>query len=372
MKKLLVLLMSLLITCGCVGGLVGCSCDETYEIAVVTDVGALNDGGFNQGTWEGAEKYAKDNNLKAKYYQPANGANATDDDRIAAMTKAINNGAKVVVLPGFLQESALKKVAKANPDVKFIFIDGFPVNDDEGNLLKNVAAISYKEQESGYFAGYAAVMDGYRSLGFTGGGSGTNPAVNRYGYGFVLGAEKAATELNLADGSISMKYSYQYGANFSASSELQTQISGWYNGGTEIVFACGGSMVNSVKAAAEANSGAKIIGVDTDQSGLTPNIVMSAGKGLAASVELALKQFYNNEWDEKLGGQLQQFGAKEDATMLYFGGDRVKAETKTKYEALFTAVKNGTEPINLGDANLNDFSNGIPTTGLTKLTVDFV
>ena len=171
----LVMMLSAISLVACTGGDQGGS--NTYEIAVVTDVGQLMDKGFNQGTWEGAEGYAKANNKTVKYYQPANGSDATDNDRIAAMRQAITNGAKIIVAPGFLQATAMTTVAKENPDVKFVFIDGWTLTDDAGNALPNVTAVVYKEQESGYLAGYAAVMDGYRKLGYTGGGGGTNPAV---------------------------------------------------------------------------------------------------------------------------------------------------------------------------------------------------
>ena len=94
------------------------------------------------------------------------------------MKQAIENGAKIIVAPGFLQAKAMETVAKENPDVKFAFVDGWALG------LPNVTAIVYKEQEAGYFAGYAAVMEGYTKLGYTGGGGGANPACNRFGYGF--------------------------------------------------------------------------------------------------------------------------------------------------------------------------------------------
>lgn len=84
------------------------SCGKKYEIAVVTDVGQLMDKGFNQGTYEGAKAYAEANKVSYKYYQPANGSDATDDDRVAAMKQAINNGAKVIVAPGYLQAAAMR------------------------------------------------------------------------------------------------------------------------------------------------------------------------------------------------------------------------------------------------------------------------
>ena len=100
------------------------SADGTYEVAFVTDVGQLQDGSFNEGTWNGVKLYAANNGLTYKYYQPANGNEATDDDRVNAMQAAVDAGAKVVVCAGFLQEAALRTAAINNPDVHFVFIDG--------------------------------------------------------------------------------------------------------------------------------------------------------------------------------------------------------------------------------------------------------
>ena len=116
-------------------------------------------------------------------------------------------------------------------------------------MLTNVAGVAFQEQQAGYLAGYAAVKDGFTKLGFSGGGGGTNPACCRFGYGYVQGANAAALEKGIT---VDMNYSWQYGSNFSASTDLQTMINGWYVNGTEIVFACGGSMFQSIVAAASA------------------------------------------------------------------------------------------------------------------------
>lgn len=214
--------------------------DGKYEIAFITDVGQLKDKSFNQGTYDGVKLYAANNKLSYKYYQPANKDQATDDDRYEAMKAAVENGAKVVVCAGFMQEGALRMAAKEFSDVSFVFVDGYPITEEAGvdgsPVLKNVAGIAFKEEQCGYLAGYAVVKEGFTKLGFTGGGGGTNPACCRYGYGFVQGADAAAKELGVK---VDMNYSWQYGASFSASPELQTMVSGWYEAGTEVVFACG-------------------------------------------------------------------------------------------------------------------------------------
>ena len=156
------------------------SSDGKYQVAFVTDVGDLKDKSFNQGTYDGVKLYANANSKSYKYYKPANGDKATDDDRYDAMKAAVDNGAEVVVAAGFLQGAALEKAAKEFTDTKFVFIDGSPVDG-----VTNLAAISFREEQCGYLAGYAAVMEGYTKLGFCGGGGGTNDACCRYGYGYV-------------------------------------------------------------------------------------------------------------------------------------------------------------------------------------------
>ena len=310
---------------------------STAEVAVVTDVGQLMDKGFNQGTYEGAVKYAEDHKLTHNYYQPANGADATDNDRIDAMKQAIEN-----------------------PDVRFAFVDGWALG------LPNVTAIVYKEQEAGYFAGYAAVMEGYTKLGYTGGGGGANPACNRFGYGFVQGASAAAKEKGIT---VEIKYSYKYGSTFSASTELQTQIAGWYASGTEVVFACGGSMFQSVLSAASEYENAKIIGVDVDQSAESSKVITSAVKGLSSSVERILGQFYDGKWDSELADKAQNLGAAEGATGLPEDTWSMKNFTVEQYKSLFKKVADGEivpDSKTPDDANNADWLKGIP-----NVTIDF-
>ena len=315
------------------------SADSKYQVAFVTDVGQLKDKSFNQGTFDGVKLYAAANGLSYKYYQPANGSEATDDDRYDAMKAAVEGGADVVVCAGYLQEAALKKAAIENPETPFVFIDGYPLTDDAGNTLSNVAGIAFKEEQAGYLAGYAAVMDGFTKLGFSGGGGGTNPACCRFGYGYVQGANHAAEELGIT---VDMNYSWQYGSTFSASTDLQTMINGWYVNGTEIVFACGGSMFQSIVAAASAND-KFVIGVDVDQSGESEYVVTSAMKGLADAVQWAVAKVYDGTFDT-IGGQQTSLGVADNAVELPTGADSWRFETFTveKYESLYQQMVDGT------------------------------
>ena len=370
MKKILAMLlaMAMAFSLAACGGKKGAddipdtmtSKDGKYEVAFVTDVGQLKDKSFNQGTWDGVKLYASENGKSYKYYQPANGNEATDDDRYDAMKAAVDNGAKVVVCAGFLQEVALTKAAVDFPDATFIFIDGYALKDESGNALTNVAGISFQEEQSGYFAGYAAVMEGYTKLGFSGGGGGTNDACCRFGYGFVQGANAAAAELNVQ---VDMKFSWEYGASFSDSPELQTMISGWYGAGTEVVFACGGSMFQSITAAASANDG-KVIGVDVDQSSQSDTVITSAMKGLSDAVQWAVAKVYDDSFAE-IGGESTSLGVKENAVALPIDTWSLANYTVDDYKELYQKVLDGTLVVD------NDYSK-MEGAEYSNLTLDII
>ena len=328
--------------------------DGKYEVAFVTDVGQLKDKSFNQGTFDGVKLYAANNGLSYKYYQPANGDQATDDDRYDAMKAAVDGGAKVIVCAGFMQGTALEKAAKEFTDTKFVFIDGWSLG------LDNVAGIAFNEEQCGYFAGYAVVKEGYEKLGFTGGGGGTNDACCRYGYGFVQGADAAAQELGQ-----NIDINYFYGGQFYGDANITSRMEGWYSNGTEIVFACGGSMFQSVVAAASAEDG-KVVGVDVDQSSESETVVTSAMKGLSDAAEWAIAKVYDGTWDE-IGNAATSLGVAENAVGLPTATWSMENFSVADYEDLFQKVLNGDITID-NNSEMADPS----TAGLSNVSVNYI
>lgn len=327
----------------------------SYDIGFVTDIGQLKDKSFNQGTWEGIKRYAHENGKSYKYYQPA--GNSTDDDRYNAMAAAANAGAKIIVCAGFMQYAALVRAAAEFPEVKFVFVDGWV---DTG--MKNITAIIFQEEQAGYLAGYGAVKDGYTKLGFSGGGGGTNPACQRFGYGYIQGASDAAKEMGI---NVSMKYSWLHGQTFSASTELQGMLEGWYTTGTEVVFACGGSMCTSAFAAASANNG-KVIGVDVDQAADSPTVITSALKGLREGTMIALAKFFDGKWDD-IADKNVNLGALDDAIGLPTVESSWGFETWTvaEYNELYAKLKSGDIVV---DANVDKHE----SKSFENLTLDFI
>ena len=332
MKKItLILLAALVLFASCTGR-------ETFELALVTDLGTIDDKSFNQGSWEGLVMYAREHNISHKYYQPAE---QSDDAYLTGIDLAVRGGAKVVVTPGFLFETSIFIAQDRYPDVHFVLVDGVPNNGDWGNgpifrTGPNAVGVLYAEDQAGFLAGYAAVKDGNRRLGFIGGMA--VPAVVRFGYGFVQGAEYAATELGFEPGSITVNYHYT--GHFNASPEVQTLAASWFNAGVEVIFACGGAVGNSVMAAAEP-AGAKVIGVDIDQSGESPSVITSAMKGLQASVYSSISYLYQGRFP---GGQTLVFDAANDGVGLPMETSRFDTFSRADYDAIFQRLVSGAVP----------------------------
>lgn len=303
-----------------------------YELALITDVGTIDDRSFNQGSWEGLKKYAEENKKTLKYYQPKE---KTTDAYIDAIDLAVAAGAKVIVTPGFLFEPAIYKAQDIHTNTMFILLDGSPQDGTytDFRIEKNVYSVFYAEEESGFLAGYAAVKDGYRKLGFMGGIA--VPAVIRFGYGFIQGADAAAEELGLKKGEVSIRYTYV--GNFNATPENQTLASSWYRNGVQIIFACGGGVGNSVMAAAEQNNG-YVIGVDVDQGSESKTVVTSAVKMLGNSVYQAVDSFYKGKFP---GGVIATLDAKVDGIGLPDDFSRFKNFVKEDYDKEYKKLVDG-------------------------------
>ena len=326
------------------------------DVAFVTDVGNIDDQSFNQYTWQGVQDFCSANSLNANYYRPTEDSDAA---RLEQMDNAVNDGAKAIVVAGYLFGSSIAEAQAKYPDIQFLALDVSTSDLGDKAPTANTALITYKEEQAGYLAGYAAVTDGYKELGFLGGMA--VPAVIRYGYGFVQGADAAAKELGVTD--INIKYWYSGG--FAATDEVKNKMDGWYSEGTEVVFACGGPVCVSCAAAAQANGG-KMIGVDVDQSGQFDTVITSATKGLAESVNTALTDALNNGWKftDAYAGKQTVLGAAENCVGLPMSTSKFTKFTQEQYDAMYAAIVDGSLVIDDSfDADVHP--------AVTNVTVDY-
>ncbi|MBN2948616.1 MAG: BMP family ABC transporter substrate-binding protein [Blautia sp.] len=319
-------IMAILLAAAITGSLAGCgstqdknaadASEQKMKVAMVTDSGDITDQSFNQMTYEACKAWGKENDIEFNYYKPQSDS---DEARTASVDQAVADGANVIVLSGYVFAPTVIDESDLYPEVKFLALDvsagdicekgigeGYDYNPDHYNVTDyynedNVYCCTYQEELSGFMAGYAAVMLGYRHLGFLGGMS--VPAVNRYGYGYVQGADAAAKELGITD---EVQVEYVCGGQFYGDADITAYMDTWYGSkGVEVVFACGGGIYTSAAEAA-VKTGGKVIGVDLDQSvtineykdGLT---VTSAMKGLQVTIDNVLDAILNDEWDEYVG-----------------------------------------------------------------------
>ena len=337
--------------------------EKIVRVALTCDTGTIDVESFNQACWTAVSAYMGDD---CQYYIPE--ADASDEDRETMIRQAVNDGADVIVCVGYLYGASLAWAADQYPDVKFIALDvakgdlleagvakageSYDYNPDNWDLEKyvdmsNVYCAIYQEELCGYMAGYAAVKLGYKNLGFLGGMA--VPAVIRYGYGFVQGANDAAVELGIA---ADVSCEYVYGGKFSGDADITAYMDNWYaTKGVEVVFACGGGIYTSAAEAA-AKVGGKMIGVDSDQSpiinqdadGMT---VTSAMKGLAATVKTLLTDTVAGNFDLH-AGKVENLGlvSGDDLTLNYVGLPVETTEwndtfTVDDYTALVKAMVDG-------------------------------
>ena len=405
MKKILAMLLALVmvLSLAACGGAPAADAPAAtgseYKVAMVTDYGDITDQSFNQTTWEAVVKFGEDNKVAYKYYKPTSNDTA---GRVAQVELAIAEGYNVIVMPGFAFAGTVVEVAPQYPDVKFIVLDvakgdlleaavalkgeSYDYNPDNWNLedyvdMSNIYCAIYQEELCGYMAGYAAVKLGYTKLGFLGGMA--VPAVQKFGYGFVQGADAAAKELN-----ITVDMNYVYGGLFYGTADFTARMDTWYQGGTEVVFACGGGIYTSAVDAAKKVEGAKVIGVDTDQSGVIAAyaagegaseediakykemVVTSGMKGLApTTIDTLTDVVINGNW-EKYAGKIETLGmvSGTDASLNYVG-----IPTTTQFEeGKFTEADLLTLVAGMYDGTIkvsNDIS-AEPT--VTNVTVEYL
>jgi basic membrane protein A len=275
-----------------------------FRVAMITDYGDITDESFNQTTYEACQEFCTANGVDFTYKKPAGDSTA---DRVAMVDAAVVDGYNVIVMPGFAFGATIIEVAELYPDVKFIALDVAEADLPNYTLLDNTYCAVYQEELSGYMAGYAAVKLGYKHLGFLGGMS--VPAVVRYGYGFVQGADAAAAEMGIT-GDVTIEYAY--GNQFYGDADITAYMDTWYNNGVEVVFAAGGSIYTSACEAA-AKVGGKLIGVDVDQAAIIDKYgegmtVTSAMKGLAPTVLDTLDDVINNGNWANYGGNIETLG----------------------------------------------------------------
>ena len=342
----LVMVMGLLTACGGSGENAPGAGASEYKVAMITDYSDITDQSFNQTSYEGCAAYCEPNGIDFKYFKPLQD---NDAERIAMVDAAVAEGYNIIVLPGYAFGPTIVACAETYTDVKFIALDVGAGDLGEGYVVpENVYCAVYQEELAGYMAGYAAVKMGYKHLGFMGGMA--VPAVVRFGYGYMQGIDKAASELGIEN---EIVLEYIYANAFSGDADITAVMDTWYQEmGVEAVFSCAAGAYTSVSEAAAKVDG-KLIGVDVDQKAIIDGTygegmtLTSAMKGLAATIEDTLKDVVENDNWSAYGGKIATLGlVSEDPTANYVqlpmeSTQFTEGFTTEDYKALVASIFNG-------------------------------
>lgn len=227
---------------------------EDFKVGLITDVGGVNDGSFNQSAWEGLQRAMDELGIEANYLE-----SATDADYVPNIETFVDEEYDLIISVGYMLADATRTAAEANPDVRFAIIDDATIE------LDNVTCLMFRQEQASYLVGYVAgLMTETNNIGFVLGMA--NETMNQFGYGYCAGAIDANPEIKVQ----------QFNANsFADSATGKTNANTAITNGADIVFhAAGATGLGVIEACQEA--GVYAIGVDSDQSSIAPNTVITS------------------------------------------------------------------------------------------------
>lgn len=304
-------------------------------IALVTGVSGT-ESGADAMLWQGVQTFASAYGYTATT-QTAEGDSSADVE--TALRTAAESGAKLVICRGDAAATALYRIQENYPDVHYLLFDDEPHNDDYSayKTANLVHCVLFQEEQAGYLAGYAAVIDGYTSLGFV--GAREIPGIVRYGTGFLQGAEAAAEQQGET---VNLKF--WFADTYDENDAVTQRMADWYNGGVSLIFVSGGTLYKSAAQAAE-QTGGKVIAGDTNATALSDSILASAVKCYNAAVQRQLYEFFTaGSWSTQNAGQTERVGITNAEVALESDTSwRLDSFTlddyRSLYEDLRTSVK---------------------------------
>jgi basic membrane protein A len=297
---------------------------EAIKVGLVTDVGQLNDRGFNQLAFQGVKRAGRELGIEHRVLE-----SASDSDYVPNMSSLAEEGFDLIIGVGFAQGEAVDTVATEFPDTRFVIIDV-----DQQSLPHkpaNVVGLLFKEEEVGYLAGYLAALTAKREPGpdvISSVGGMKEPPVDRFIAGYQAGAKEAVPGIKVLNG-----YSQDWDDLAKCKEQALNQIAD----GSSIVFqVAGGCGLGALDAAKEKDVWG--IGVDADQSYLGPHVLTSAQKRVDQAVFQTIQSVQDGSWK---GGRNATFGLEEEGVGLGKISSKVPAEDREAVDEVAEQIVSG-------------------------------
>ncbi|MCF0246682.1 MAG: BMP family ABC transporter substrate-binding protein [Ileibacterium sp.] len=279
----------------------GCAASQkkegTYLVTMVTDTGGINDQSFNQSSWEGLESFNQKTGADVRYIESKQASDFTTN-----MDRACDAYSDLVWGIGFSLADSLINIASYNPDIHFAIVD-----QSFEDTPMNVTGVTFRAEESSFLAGYVAGMSTKTDrVGYIGA---MKTFVNdQFEYGFLAGVQFAAQERG-----VPIQVDEQFTESYSDVAKAKAIANKMYSSGCDIIYhSVGGAGYGAIESAKENKK--YIIGVDSDQSYLAPdNVLTSALKNVNVAVEELSTKAMNGE---DIGGKTFDFGLSDNGVGL--------------------------------------------------------
>ena len=231
------------------------SSGKGLKVGIVTDVGGVNDGSFNQSAWEGLQRAQKELGIEAKYLE-----SKTDADYKPNIETFVDEDYDLIICIGYALADALKAESASNPDVKFAIVDDASLAD-----VSNVTSLMFEQAQVSYLAGYVAGKTTKKNTVGIVLGMATD-MMNQFGYGYTAG---------VLDANASAKVLQANANSFADTAAGKTAANNMVTNGADVIFqVAGGTGLGVIDACKEAKIWA--IGVDSDQSSIAPETILTS------------------------------------------------------------------------------------------------
>ncbi|HZG70638.1 MAG TPA: BMP family protein [Chondromyces sp.] len=311
--------------------------DDQFTVAMITDVGGVDDKSFNQSAWEGLQEFGKENNLE----KGTNGfdyiQSKSDADYKTNLNTAVRNDFDVIYGIGYKLKPAIEEVADQRKDSKFVIVDDVVEGKD------NVASITFKEHEGSFLVGVVAGLSTKSNkVGFVGGTD--SDLINKFAAGFEAGVKAVNPEADVK---------IEYAGAFDKADKGQQMASAMYSSGIDVIYHAAGATGNGVFTEAknikqkDPNKNIWVIGVDRDQAeegkvtvdGQEHNVTLTS---MIKRVDVAVKDVANKaKAGEFPGGEITEYGLENEAVGIAPTQDNLTDEVKKAVEEWKEKIKNG-------------------------------
>ncbi|WP_027954263.1 BMP family lipoprotein [Halobacillus kuroshimensis] len=307
-----------------------------FSVAMVTDVGGVDDKSFNQSAWEGLQAFGEENGLsKGEGIDYAQ--SESDADYATNLNRLVRQDYNLIFGIGYLLQPAIKEVAGQYPDTSFALVDSVQEGD-------NIASIVFKEHQGSFLAGVAAAKKTQSNqIGFIGGVDGN--LINKFEAGFVAGVKSVNADIDVE---------IEYAENFNDPEKGRALASNMYSKGVDVIYHASGGTGNGVFAEAKDLKNASpdedvwVIGVDRDQYeegqiGDANVTLTSMVKRVDIAVQDVSEQAMNGEFP---GGEVIEYGLEDDAISI------AETNEEAMTEEITSSVNEWKEKIINGDVEV--------------------